>query len=250
MSGAFAGRVAIVTGGARGIGFAVAERLLAGGAGLAVWDVDSVRLQAAVQDLGARGHVTGVVVDQADPMAVERAAAQTLANHGAVDILVNNAAVVGPQVPLWEYPVEDWYRVVAVDLHGQFHCCRTLVPHMLYRGYGRIVNMTSLAGKECHANLGAYSVAKAGILALTKCLAKEVAQRGILVNAVAPGTIETESLATVEEQFHRAVLARTPMGRFGRASEVAALVCWLCGDEATFTTGALFDASGGRTGYQ
>ena len=242
------GRIAVVTGGGRGIGRSIAARLLDVGAQVILWDRDPAALDQARAELPRLMHT--VVMDQASWTSVEVAAADAIKAAGRIDILINNAAVFGCRVPLWEYPLETWRDVVDVNLHGQFHCCRAVVPHMRRQRYGRIVNMTSLAAKEGHANFAAYCVSKAGIHALTKCLSKEVATDGILVNAVAPGTIESDSLAAMDASFQQAVLSRTPMARFGRAEEVASMVCWLCSDEASFTTGALFDVSGGRTSYQ
>ena len=242
------GRIAVVTGGGRGIGRSIAARLLDTGAQVILWDRDAAALDQARAELPKLMHT--VVMDQANWTSVEAAAAEAIKAAGRIDILVNNAAVFGRRVPLWEYPIETWRDGVDVNLHGQFHCCRAVVPHMRRQRYGRIVNMTSLAAKECHANFAAYCASKAGIHALTKCLSKEVATDGILVNAVAPGTIESDSLADMDASFQQAVLNRTPMARFGRAEEVASMVGWLCSDEASFTTGALFDVSGGRTSYQ
>ena len=241
-------RIAVVTGGGRGIGRGIAARLLDVGAQVILWDRDAAALDEARAELPKL--MRTIVMDQADWASVEAATAETMEAADRIDILVNNAAIFGCRVPLWDYPLDTWRDVIDVNLHGQFHCCRAVVPHMRRQRYGRIVNMTSLAAKECHANFAAYCVSKAGIHALTKCLSKEVATDGILANAVAPGTIESNSLADMEASFQQAVLNRTPMARFGRAEEVASMVCWLCSDEASFTTGALFDVSGGRTSYQ
>ena len=245
----FSGRTAVVTGGARGIGRAIVERFLAAGAEVAIWDSDAAAL-ATTRDALGPDRLHSFITDQSDEAQVMRAAAATHQLTGRIDMLVNNAAIQGSRASLWTYPVAEWRRMLDVNLTGQFLCCRAVVPLMLERGYGRIVNLTSLAGKEGHANFAAYAATKAAILALTKSLSKDVAEHGIIVNAIGPGTIESESLATVPPEVNEAILNRTPMGRFGTLTEVAAMAAWLCSDEVSFTTGALFDISGGRTGYQ
>jgi 2-dehydro-3-deoxy-L-rhamnonate dehydrogenase (NAD+) len=241
-----ADRTIIVTGGAKGIGFAVADRLVQEGARVAVWDRDAERLQAAVAELG--GDTAGIVYEQGDLASVEAALEQTLECFGSVDGLVNNAAIVGPTVPVWEYPPEAWDAVVRVNLTGVFYCCRAVIPAML-EGGGRIVNVASVAGKEGNANLGCYSAVKGGVIALTKVLGKELATKGILVNAVTPTVTETELMHAVTPEMNAAFRSKIPMDRFAQPAEVAAMIVWLLSDQVSFTTGSVFDLSGGRTTY-
>lgn len=241
------GRHAVVTGGAQGIGRAVAERLLASGAGVTLWDRDAEELEAARGALGA--DAAAVVVDVTRPDEVERAAAETAERAGAIDILVNNAGIAGPNAATWEYPVEEWRRVLAIDLDGVFLCCRAVVPGMIERGYGRIVNVASIAGKEGNPNASAYSAAKAGVIALTKSLGKELADRDIAVNCITPAAARTRIFEQMTQQHIDYMLSKIPRGRFVRVEELAALVAWLVSEENSFTTGAVFDASGGRATY-
>ncbi|MCP5153151.1 MAG: SDR family oxidoreductase [Ectothiorhodospiraceae bacterium] len=242
-------RVVVVTGGARGIGLAVARRCLASGATVDLWDRDAAAITALLraQD-GARG-LTGRVVDVTDLAAVERAADDTRAQHGRIDVLVNNAGFAGSTVPLERYDPEEWRRIVEVNLIGVFHCCRAVVGDMKAHGYGRVVNVASLAGKEGTPNASAYSAAKAGVIALTKSLGKELARTGVLVNCIAPAAVDTEILAQMSDQHVATMIAKSPMQRLGRVEEVAALVAWLASAECSFNTGAVFDLSGGRATY-
>ena len=244
------GRKGVVTGGATGIGYAIAERLVASGAAVSLWDIDSEGVAAAAEALGAMGaDVHTVAADVTDPSAVEKAAAGTHERFGAIDILVNNAGIAGPNRKNWEYTIEEWNRVLAVDLTGVFLCCRAVVPHMKDRGYGRIVNIASIAGKEGNPNAGAYSAAKAGAIALTKSLGKELAESGVIVNCVTPAAIETDIFKQITQEHIDYMLSKIPMGRLGMAGEVAALVAWLCSSDCSFSTGAVFDLSGGRATY-
>ncbi len=240
---------AVVTGGARGIGRAIAERLLDSGATVALWDVDPGALQTAASDLADRGTVHTVPVDLASPESVESAAEATAAALGGIDILVNNAGITGGNAKTWEIAPADWQRVLAINLNGPYYCCRSVVPHMLKGGYGRIVNIASIAGKEGNPNAAHYSASKAGVIALTKSLGKELATSNITVNAVTPAVIATDILLQMQQSHIDYMLSKIPMGRFGRKEEAAALVAWLCSEECSFSTGAVFDLSGGRATY-
>ena len=246
---AYSGRGAVVTGGARGIGLAVAQRLAAGGARVALWDLDGNALEAALATMPEAGPHTTCCLDITDEAAVGAGVEQTRAAIGEGDILVNNAGITGPNQKTWEYSLEDWERVLAVDLTAVFLCCRALVPGMLARGYGRIVNIASVAGKEGNPNAPAYSTAKAGVIGLTKSLGKETAGSGITVNCVTPAAVETDIFKQMTPEFIQFMLSKIPMGRFGKVEEVAALVAWLASEECSFSTGAVFDISGGRATY-
>ena len=244
-----AGRIAVVTGGARGIGYAIAERMLASGAAVVLWDSDADALAAARAALSARGAVEGRVVELTDEASVAAATAAAMAAHGRVDIVVNNAGITGGNAPTWELDPATWRRVVDVNLFAPYLVCRAVVPHMLAAGYGRVVNIASVAGKEGNPNASHYSASKAGLIALTKSLAKEVATRGVIVNAVAPAAAKTAMFATMKESQIAYMLARIPMERFMEVHEAAAMVAWLASEECSFTTGSVFDLSGGRMTY-
>ena len=239
------GRHAVVTGGASGIGFAIAERLAASGATITIWDRD---LEAA-RKTAAGLCCEAVAVDVADMAAVTRAVAETLKLTPTIDILVNNAGITGPNDKLWDYPVEAWNQVFAINLNGVFHCCRGVVPHMRGRDYGRIVNIASVAGKDGNPNASAYSASKAAVIALTKSLGKELADTGIRVNCVTPAAVRTPLFAQMKQSHIDYMLSKIPMGRFGETAEIAAMVAWLASEECSFSTGAVFDLSGGRSTY-
>jgi len=229
----FKGRTAIVTGGLQGIGAAIVKRLEASGAKVLVWDVAAK---------------TGAV-DVSDAAAVERATAKALADLGRIDVLVNNAGVAGLNVPMVDYPVEEWERVLRINLSSQFLCCRAVARHMAKRKYGRIVNIASMAGKEGNPNAVAYSASKAGVIALTKSLGKELARTGVLVNCVTPAAAKTAIFDQMTEEHISYMLSKIPMNRFVTVEEIAALVCWLASEDCSFSTGAVFDISGGRATY-
>jgi len=243
----FKGRTAIVTGGAQGIGLAIAQRLVASGARVRIWDRDGARLAGVVKELGA--NATGDALDVTDPTAVERGVQSALADGGRIDVLVNNAGIAGINTPTVDYPIDEWKRVLDVNLTGPFLCCRAIAPHMVKAKYGRIVNIASIAGKEGNPNAVAYSASKAGVISLTKSLGKELAQSGVLVNCVTPAAAKTAIFDQMTEQHINYMLSKIPLNRFVTVDEIAALVCWLASADCSFSTGAVFDISGGRATY-
>lgn len=242
-------RVGIVTGGARGIGQAIAARLLGDGASVCLWDIDDAALAEACAELDAPGRVATAKVDVTRADSVEAGVQAALAAFGKIDLLVNNAGIAGANARLWETTPEEWRRVVEINLNGPFLCCRAVVPQMLKNGYGRIVNIASIAGKEGNPNAAHYSASKAGVIGLTKSLGKELATSNIVVNCITPAVIETDILRQLTQQHVDYMLSKIPMGRFGRKEEAAAMVAWLCSEDCSFTTGAVFDLSGGRATY-
>jgi len=240
-----ASRVAVVTGGAQGIGRAVAERFLESGAEVWLWDRDADLVAEAAAAIGARAHA----VDQTDADATAAAAAAVVAASGRLDVLVANAGIAGSNGVLWEYDVAEWHRIVDVNLNGVFHCCRAVLPHMLAAGYGRIVTVASIAGKEGNPNAAAYSASKAGVIALTKSLGKETAGRDIAVNCVTPAAARTRIFDQMSQEHIDYMLSRIPRNRFLEVREAAAMIAWLASEENSFTTGAVFDLSGGRATY-
>jgi 2-dehydro-3-deoxy-L-rhamnonate dehydrogenase (NAD+) len=240
------GQSAIVTGGARGIGAGIARRLAREGCRVIVWDIDFSNFDQ--QGAGFTPLLTQVV-DVADLAMVEAAFEIACKEAGGIDILVNNAGILGPVLPAWDYPVKSWQRVLAINLDGVFHCCRVAAPHMRQRAYGRIVNIASIAGKEGNPNNAAYAAAKAGVIGLTKSLAKELAGSGVIANCVAPTMAETELLHQMTPEFIAAIKGKIPMGRFVEVAEIAAMVAWIASPECSFTTGFVFDLSGGRATY-
>jgi 2-dehydro-3-deoxy-L-rhamnonate dehydrogenase (NAD+) len=243
----FEGRSAIITGAARGIGRAIAERLSREGAKVMIADIDDVAAQNTAGELG--GQVVAQRLDVTSEISWASAVDRALNDWEKIDILVNNAGIAGRSAPLWEYGLDEWNQVIAIDLTGVYLGCKSVVPVMINAGYGRIVNISSGAGKEGNPNAGPYSASKAGVLGLTKSLAKEVATKGIIVNAVTPGPQETEILKQISQEHINYMLSRIPMGRIGQPAEVAALVAFLVSDDVTFSTGAVFDISGGRSTY-
>jgi 3-oxoacyl-[acyl-carrier protein] reductase len=243
----FANRCAVVTGGASGIGLAVAARLSASGARVALWDRDERALADARATIGESAITASL--DVADYDAVERAATTTAEAFGGVDVLVCSAGITGPNVTTWEYPIDAWRHVFDVNVHGLFHCNRAIVPIMRNTGYGRIVNIASVAGKEGNPNASAYSASKAAVIGLTKSLGKELAKTDIRVNCVTPAAVRTGIFDQMTQQHIDFMLSKIPIGRFGTVDEIAALVCWLASEDCSFATGAVFDASGGRATY-
>jgi NAD(P)-dependent dehydrogenase (short-subunit alcohol dehydrogenase family) len=242
-------RHAIVTGGAQGIGLSVAERFLASGASVTLWDRDRELLASAVRELGGRGTVDAVTADVTDAESVSSAATSTAEKFGRIDILVANAGISGPNLKCWEYPVDAWKQIIEVDLIGVFLCCRAVVPLMLQQKYGRIVNVSSIAGKEGNPNASAYSAAKAGVIAFTKSLGKEVADHNIAVNCITPAAARTGIFDQMSQEHLDYMLSKIPRGRFLQVDEISAMVAWMVSEENSFTTGAVFDLSGGRATY-
>ncbi len=243
----FDGRVAAITGGAAGIGLAVAQRLAASGARVALWDRDAAALAAARATLPANAFTAPLDVSDAD--AVTRVTQLTVDACGAIDVLVCSAGITGPNVPLAEYPVDEWKRVFDINVNGVFLCNRAVVPVMQGNDYGRIVNIASVAGKEGNPNASAYSASKAAVIGLTKSLGKELAKTGIRVNCVTPAAVKTAIFDQMSQQHIDFMLSKIPMGRFGTVDEIAALVCWLASEDCSFTTSGVFDLSGGRATY-
>jgi 2-dehydro-3-deoxy-L-rhamnonate dehydrogenase (NAD+) len=242
----FSGRAAVITGGASGLGLETAKRIVAEGGHVALWDMDARKLADAKKETGA---LYTCAVDVSDPAMVTEAAARSREALGKIDILVASAGITGATVPVTEFPIDSWLRVIAVNLTGLFYCCREIAPFMIQNGYGRIVNIASVAGKEGNPNASAYSASKAGVIGFTKSLGKELATKGVLVNCITPATFESAILAQLPQSQVDYMRSKIPMGRLGEVSENAALVCWLASEECSFSTAATFDISGGRTTY-
>jgi 3-oxoacyl-[acyl-carrier protein] reductase len=242
-------RVAVITGGAQGFGYATALRMLDSGASVMLWDIDANRLEHTRGELSGRGNVSSVVVELTQEASVDAAVKATIERYGQVDILVNNAGITGGNGTTWELDPAVWRRVIEVNLIGPYLVSRAIVPHMIARRYGRIVNIASIAGKEGNANASHYSASKAGLIGLTKSLGKELAQHGVLVNCVTPAAAKTAMFATMTQAHIDFMLSKIPMGRFLQVEELAAMVCWLSSQDCAFSTGAVFDLSGGRATY-
>lgn len=243
----YEGRGAVITGGASGIGRKTAERIVAEGGSVCIWDVDTARIEAVCKEIGPKAH--GVTVNITDPAAVEKAAATAEQHLGRIDVLVCSAGVAGKNELMANYPIDEWKRVFDINVNGLFYCNRFVVPLMQKHGYGRIVNVSSIAGKEGNPTASAYSASKAAVVGLTKSLGKELAKDGITVNAITPATVETPILSQVSQAHIDYMRSKIPMGRFGTVDELAAIITWLASEECSFTTGAVFDISGGRATY-
>ena len=243
------GRTAVITGGARGIGYAAARKMLASGAAVALWDIDAAALAKAAGSLTKGGRVHTAVVELTDEADVRKAVDTLIRDAGKIDILVNNAGITGGNAPLWELKPEVWRRVIEVNLVAPYLTCHAIVPHMVAAGYGRIVNVSSIAGKEGNPNASHYSASKAGLIGLTKSLAKEVATKGVLVNCITPAAAKTEMFGQMTQQHIDYMLSKIPMNRFVTVEELAAMIAWLSSEDCSFSTGAVFDISGGRAVY-
>jgi len=244
--GRFAGRTAVITGGASGLGLEAARRITAEGGKVALWDLNADALSAAKAETGA---VHTIALDISDADAVEKAAAESRAALGRIDILVNSAGITGATHTVIGYPIDSWIKVFDVNVNGLFYCCRAIAPMMVEAGYGRIVNISSVAGKEGNPNASSYSASKAAVLGFTKSLGKELATQGVIVNAVTPATFDSPILKQVPQSHIDYMKSRIPMGRLGQSAEIAAAVCWLASEECSFTTASTLDTSGGRTTY-
>ncbi len=243
------GKRAIVTGAARGIGFAIAERLLQSGATVTLWDIEFPNLEKAQADLKSVGKVFSVEVDVTQENSIKRGVNLTYEHMGDVEILINNAGITGGNATVWDMGITEWQKVLDIDLTGVFLCCRALAPRMMSKGYGRIVNIASIAGKEGNPNAAHYSAAKAGVISLTKSLGKEMVETGVLCNCVTPAVIETPMLDQMTDEHKNYMVSKIPLNRMGKPEEVAALVAWLASEDCSFSTGAVFDISGGRATY-
>ena len=242
-------QTAIVTGSAQGIGFAIAKRLLLSGASVSLWDRDEKLLRVSAQKLASLGRAEFVVMDVTNLSSVKNALRQSEDSFGRVDILVCNAGIAGPSFTLWEYPPEDWQQVIDIDLTGVFNCLHAISPVMIKQNYGRIVNIASVAGKDGNPNASPYSAAKAGVIALTKSIGKELAGYEIAVNCITPAAAKTRIFDQLSEEHIQYMLSKIPRNRFVKVEEIAAMVAWLCSAENSFTTGGVFDISGGRSTY-
>ena len=237
-------KVAVVTGGAQGFGLAITKRFLSSGAHVVIWDKDEKVLQSVEEE-----NITKVITDVTNFQKIQESTKETLLQHGRIDILVNNAGIAGPSYTTWEYPIEEWQKVIDIDLNGVFYCCKSIVPVMKKNNYGRIINIASIAGKEGNPNAMPYSAAKAGVIALTKSLGKELANNNIAVNCITPAAAKTRIFDQISQEHIDYMLSKIPRNRFVKVDELASMVAWMASEENSFTTGAVFDLSGGRATY-
>ncbi len=242
-------QTAVITGGAQGIGLAIAERFLDSGASICLWDRDEFLVNETKIRLEKKGRIEAIVADVSDIESVKKASEQTKSAFGSIEILICNAGISGPNMKLWEYPPDEWQKVIDVDLTGVYNCLHVVSPFMIEKKYGRIVNIASIAGKDGNPNAGPYSAAKAGVIALTKSLGKELASYDISVNCVTPAAAKTQIFDQMSKEHIQYMLSKIPRNRFLRVEEAASMVTWLCSAENSFTTGAVFDLSGGRATY-
>ncbi len=237
-------KVAVVTGGAQGFGLAIAKRFLVSGAQVVIWDIDE-KILLSVEEK----NITKIIADVTNFQKIEEATKETLSLFGRIDILVNNAGIAGPSYTTWEYPIEEWQKIIDIDLSGVFYCCKSIVPVMKKNNYGRIINIASIAGKEGNPNAMPYSAAKAGVIALTKSLGKELANNNIAVNCITPAAAKTRIFDQISQEHIDYMLSKIPRNRFVKVDELASMVAWMASEENSFTTGAVFDLSGGRATY-
>ena len=241
-------RVAIITGGAQGFGLAISKRIIQSGGKVVIWDIDEIAIKSALDEISSE-NLSYKKVDVTNFVEIENALLETEKDHSKIDIFVNNAGITGVNAKVWEYPLDEWKKVIELDLNSTFYCCKAVVPHMIKNNYGRIVNIASIAGKEGNPNASAYSTAKAGVIGLTKSLGKELADKNIAVNCVTPAAAKTRIFDQMTQEHIDYMLSKIPRNRFAKVDELASLVCWLSCEENSFTTSAVFDLSGGRATY-
>ena len=241
-------RVAIITGGAQGFGFAISKRIIQSGGKVIIWDIDKVAAKNALKEINS-DNLSYKIVDATNYNDIEKAIKETEVELGKIDIFVNNAGITGMNKKVWDYPLDEWKKVIELDLNSTFYCCKAVVPHMIKNNYGRIVNIASIAGKEGNPNASAYSTAKAGVIGFTKSLGKELADKNIAVNCITPAAAKTRIFDQMTQEHIDYMLSKIPRNRFAKVDELASLVCWLASEENSFTTAAVFDLSGGRATY-
>ena len=244
----FSERVAIVTGGAQGFGLAITKRIIQSGGKVIVWDIDKEAIEKAQKEIES-DNFNFQIVDVTDFNIIESSIKDLEEQFGKIDIFVNNAGITGMNAKVWDYPIEEWKKVIELDLNSTFYCCKAIVPHMIKNNYGRIINIASIAGKEGNPNASAYSTAKAGVIGLTKSLGKELADKNIAVNCITPAAAKTRIFDQMTEEHINYMLSKIPRNRFAKIDELASLVCWLASEENSFSTAAVFDLSGGRATY-
>ena len=244
----FKNRVAIITGGAQGFGLAISKRIIQSGGKVVIWDIDESAIESALNEISSE-NLSFKKVDVTNFVEIEKALLETENELGKIDIFVNNAGISGMNAKVWDYPLDEWKKVIELDLNSTFYCCKAVVPHMIKNNYGRIVNIASIAGKEGNPNASAYSTAKAGVIGLTKSLGKELADKNIAVNCVTPAAAKTRIFDQMTQEHIDYMLSKIPRNRFAKVDELASLVCWLSCEENSFTTSAVFDLSGGRATY-
>ena len=241
-------RVAIITGGAQGFGLAISKRIIQSGGKVVIWDIDKAAAESALKEINSN-NLSYKIVDATNYNEIEKAVKESETKLGKIDIFINNAGITGMNAKVWEYPLDEWKKVIELDLNSTFYCCKAVVPHMIKNNYGRIVNISSIAGKEGNPNASAYSTAKAGVIGFTKSLGKELADKNIAVNCITPAAAKTRIFDQMTQEHIDYMLSKIPRNRFAKVDELASLVCWLSSEENSFTTEAVFDLSGGRATY-